>query len=187
MRRWHVGLGIAALVAGTLLLAAGYRLGRASRSEENMARAARRVVYVVQEYHWRWRHNRAPYLQDEGRPGKPVKAFADRRRADAHCRELNLQKRATVNPFRFMPDAAGSYALEQYTTRGGPAFLALLRAEGLTPPAVPQDGDFDDVAWAWADWWEEHRREWDDEVVERLLNALDRVIFYEVVKVAFEP
>jgi hypothetical protein len=116
-----------------------------------------------------------------------VKAFVERGRADAHCRQLNLEKRATVNPFRYLPEGAGAYALDQYTTLGGPGFLAILRAERLTPPAGRLDGDFDEVAWAWADWWEEHRKEWDDQLVERLWNALDRVYFYEVVEVAVEP
>src|SRR4051794_32899058 len=125
MKRRHVYVGIAALAGGTVLLAAGYWLGRASRPEEDMARSPRRTIYVVQEFSWRWRHNQAPVIQDDERPGKPVTAFIDRARADAYCRQVNLQKRATENPFRYMPQGGG------YTTMGEVAFLAFIRAEGL--------------------------------------------------------
>src|SRR5262245_33627367 len=84
MKRWHVHFGIAALIAGALLLAAGYWLRRASRPEEDLARSTPRTIYVIQEFSWRFRDNRCPLLQDDGRPGKPVKAFVERRRADAH-------------------------------------------------------------------------------------------------------
>jgi hypothetical protein len=126
---------------------------------------------------------------DEGRPGRPVMAFVERGRADAHCRQLNLQKRPTANPFRYMPEATSGSCLDQYTTMGEAAFLAFLQTEGLTAPAdsLRPSAAYDDVAWAWADWWEEHRKEWDDGLVERLWSALDRVSFYEVVEVAAEP
>jgi hypothetical protein len=184
MKRRHVHFGIAALIAGALLLAAGYWVGRASRPEEDLARSTPRTIYVIQEFSWRFRDNRCPLLQDEGRPGKPVKAFVERGRADAHCQQLNLQKRATTNPFRYIPEATGGSCLDQYNTMGEAAFLALVRAEGLTPPVRPRSADEYDFAWVWADWWDEHRKEWDERVVERLWNALDRLYFYEVVEVA---
>ena len=81
MKRRQVYLGTAVLVAGAALLAAGYGLGRVSRPEENVARSTRRTVYVIQEFTWRWRSNRAPAVLDEGRPGRPVAAFADENRA----------------------------------------------------------------------------------------------------------
>lgn len=107
-------------------------------------------------------------------------AFTERARADAHCQQLNLQKRATTNPFRHMPEGG------EYTMMGKAAFLALIRAEGLTPPADFPSGGDDDLAWAWADWWNEHVSEWDDRLVERLWSVLDRVYFYEVLEVPLE-
>lgn len=179
MKRRHDYLGIAALVAGTLLLAAGYRLGRASRPEEDTARSTRRTIYVVQEFSWPWGSNSEPLIQDDERPGKPVTAFLERARADAHCRQLNLQKRATENPFRYMPQGG------KYTTMGEAAFLAFIRAEGLTPPANFPNGEVD-LAWAWAEWWNEHVIEWGARRVERLWGALDGVHFYEVREIALE-
>lgn len=176
VKRQHVYFGAAAVVASAVLLAAGYGLGRASRTEQDMARAVPQKVYVIQEFSYRWRHNRAPSILDDGGPGKPVMAFLERDRADAHCHQLNLQKRATSNPFRYMPEGG------EYTSMGKAKFLAFVRAQGLTPPADYPDGE-DDIAWAWADWWEEHGSKWDKAIVERLLQALDRVWFYEVVEV----
>jgi hypothetical protein len=190
MKRRHVYFGTAALTAGALLLAAGYWVGRASRPEEDLARTSPRTVYVIQEFLWRFRGNRSLLLQDDGRPGKPVRAFVERGRADAHCQKLNRQKRATANPFRYMPEGAdgggGSY-LDQYNTLGETAILALLQAEGITPPVVASSTDFDAQAYVWTDWWEEHRQEWDDRLVERLWDVLDLLWFYEVVAVAVEP
>jgi hypothetical protein len=60
----------AALTAGALLLAAGYWVGR-TRLEEDPARSTPRTIYVIQEFSWRFRGNRFPLLQDDGRPGKP--------------------------------------------------------------------------------------------------------------------
>ena len=38
-----------------------------------------------------------------------------------------------------------------------------------------------------SEWWQEHRNEWDDRLVERLWNALDRLMFFEVIEVPAEP
>ena len=185
VKRSHVYFGTAALIAGVLLLAAGFWLGWASRPAEDMARSTPRTLYVIQEFSWRFRARGETLVLDEGRPGRPVKAFVERSRADAHCRELNLQKRATTNPFWYMPEPTSGACLDQYTTMGDAAFLALLRAEGLTPPVLPSPStDYDRQARAWAEWWDEHRKEWDDRLVERLWNALDRVYSFEVVEVA---
>jgi hypothetical protein len=189
MTRRHLSFGAAALAAGVLLLAAGFRLGWLSRQEEDRSRSARRTGHVILEHSWRFRARGCPDVLDDGRPGRPVMAFADRARADAHCRQLNLQKRATVNPFRYMPEATDGYLLDQYTTMGEAAFLTLLRKEGLTPPALHSgtSTDYDGQANVWADWWEGHRQGWNGRLVTRLWNALDRLIFYEVVEVALEP
>jgi hypothetical protein len=88
-----------------------------------------------------------------------------------------------------VPEATSGSYLDQYTTMGEASFLALLQAEGLTPAALDlrPSADYDYQAHAWADWWEEHPQEWDDRLVERLWNALDRLSFYEVVEVAAGP
>jgi len=180
MKRRHIYLGIAALVAGALLLTAGYWLGRASRPEESMVRSTPRTIYVVQEFSWQGLNRSSPGIQDDERSGKPVMAFIDRARADAHCRQLNFQKRATTNPFRYVPKGA------DYTTMGPAPFLAFLRAEGLTPPTdyFPDDAG---TIWTWSEWWDGHLNEWDERLVERLWNALDRLSFYEVVEVPVAP
>src|SRR5262249_6100768 len=146
MKRRHVYFGTAALVAGVLLLAAGFWLGRASRPEEDMARSSHRASYVILEFSWRYRDRSVPLVLGDGRPGRPVKAFVDRDRADAHCQQLNLQKRG--NPFRYMPEPTGGSFFDQYTTMGEAAFLAFVRAEGLTPPVHPpgRSADEDDLA-----------------------------------------
>jgi hypothetical protein len=72
-----------------------------------------------------------------------VKAFVERGHADAHCRQLNLQKRG--NPFRYTPEATSGSFFDQYTTMGEAAFLALVRAEGLTPPSQDSAAAYDDT------------------------------------------
>ncbi len=118
-----------------------------------------------------------------------MEAFVERGRADARCRQLNLQKRAAANPFEYMPEVTSGAFFDQYTTLGEAAFLKLLQAEGLNPPAhtLNSSADYDDLARVWADWWEKHRKGWDDRLVERLWDALDRVYFYEVAEVGLEP
>jgi hypothetical protein len=68
---------------------------------------------------------------------------------------------------------------------GGAAFLAFIRAQGLTPPADYPGGE-DDLAWAWGEWWEEHILAWDKGLVERLWDVLDGLRFYEVVEVPWD-
>lgn len=184
MERRHAYSGSAVFIAGAALLAGGFWLGRASRPEEDSARPTPQPGFVVQELSWRFRARGLPLVLDDGRPGKPVRAFAERGRAAAHCRQLNLRRRATENPFRYMPEATGGSFFDQYTTRGAAAFPALVRAEGLTPPAHAGE---DELASVWADWWDEHRQEWDDRLVGRLWDALDRLSFYEVVEVPADP
>jgi hypothetical protein len=180
MKRWYVYFGTAALLAGVLLVAAGFWLGWASRPEESMARSTPRTIYVVQEFSWRVRSSSSPGVQDDERSGRPVLAFSDRARTDAHCQQLNLQKRATTNPFYYIPKGA------DYTSMDPASFLAFLRAEGLTPPTdfFPDDAL---TIWTWALWWDEHRSKWDERLVERIWNALDRLSFYEVLEVPVVP
>ena len=191
MKGRYVYFATAAFLAGALLLAAGFWLGRPSSSEQGMASSTPRTIYVVHEFSWRFRARGNPLVLDDGSPGRPVKAFVDRGLADAHCRQLNREKRG--NPFRYLPEGlegGGGSFLDHYATRGEANFRAFLRTEGLTPPdpepSYPSS-DFDDCARAWGDWWEQHFKEWDGGLVERLWEALDRVRFYEVVEVAVQP
>ncbi|QDU28258.1 hypothetical protein ETAA8_33580 [Anatilimnocola aggregata] len=154
---------------------------RTSSSIDNKITTKHQTVYVVHEFMWRWRSNRSPLVLDEGRPGKPVKSFLDRERAEEHCRALNLHKRAKSNPFRYLPEEG------EYTSMDRVAFLAAVRAEGLIPPADSPEAGNDELAWIWFEWWENHRREWDNDRVERLWKAMDRVYFYEVLPVELVP
>jgi hypothetical protein len=188
MNRRPVYLWVAALLVGGLLLAAALWWGRADRPEGDLARSTPQTVYVVQELNWRFTARVDPEVLDEGRPGKPVKAFGDRDRASAFCRDLNRQKRG-VNPFRYRPEPTHGSYLDQYATRGEDALLALVRSEGLTPPVRDADPSKDYhglYGEPWVIWWEEHWEGWDDRLGERLWDALDRVRFYEVVEVALE-
>jgi hypothetical protein len=154
-----------------------------------MARTAVQKVYVVQKLHWRFTDRSDPLVLDPGPPGTPVKAFVDRDRATAFSRGRNRRKRANENPFDYWPeppDESGSY-LDQYATMGEESFLTLLGSESLKPPAIDPDKPWGG-GWEedWAEWWEEHRRGWDNRLAGRLWDALDRVRFYEVVEVVLE-
>jgi hypothetical protein len=171
-----------------LLLAVALRWGRTPAPEVEVARALPQKVFVVQELNWRFTARGEPDVLDEGRPGKPVKVFVDRDRADAFCRDLERQKRG-VNPFRYQPDPTDGTYLDQYATRGEDALLAFVRSEGLTPPIRDSDPSRNYHGLngePWVIWWDEHCQGWDDRLRERLWDALDRVRFYEVVEVALE-
>jgi hypothetical protein len=186
MKRRYAWFCAFTLIAGVLLLAAALWWGRVLQPEADMARATPQKVYVVQEFNWRFTARGDPYVLDEGRPGTPVKVFLDRDRASAFCRDLNREKRG-VNPFCYQPEPTDGSYLDQYATMGEDALLALVRSEGLIPPVRDSDpsnrGLYEEP---WVKWWEEHRKEWDDGLVERLWDALDRVRFYEVVEVTME-
>ncbi len=183
----------ATLIAGLLVAGAiwwGWVGRRALQPEADVTRPATQTVYVVQQIPWRFTARGNPYVAVEGRPGTPVKVFANRERADVFCRDLNRQKQSKENPFRYQPEepAGGSY-LDFYTTRGEDAFLALVRSEGLTPPTRDRDPykDYDGLdSEPWVKWWQAHRPGWDDRLVARLWDAIDRVRFYEVVEVDLE-
>jgi hypothetical protein len=188
MKRRDAYLGAAGGIVAALLLAAALWRGRALAPDAEVARTAPQKVFVVQELNWRYIGRGDPYVLDEGRPGKPVKVFVDRDRADAFCRDLNRQKRG-VNPFRYQPEPTDGSYLDQYATKGEDALLAFVRSEGLTPPVRDSDPakDYHGLyGEPWVLWWEGHRKGWDDGLVERLWDALDRVRFYEVVEVALE-
>jgi hypothetical protein len=187
MKSRYAYFGIATLLAGALL-AAGFWLGRVSRPEGGGVLAPPRTVYVVQEFNWRFTARGDPYVLDEGAPGRPVRAFVEQGSAAAYCRDLNHQKRG-VNPFRYSPEPTSGSYLDQYTTMGEDAFLALVRSEGLIPPVRDPDPSKDYhglYGEPWVIWWDKHSEKWDDRLVERLWDALDRVRFYEVVEVALE-
>jgi hypothetical protein len=185
MKRRQFLLGAAALLAGAVLVAAGYRL-RLAQPEEVMSSSTSRPIYLVQQLRYRSTSRGYHYLQDEGRPGNIVKAFADRSQAEAHCRELNFQKRSE-NPFCYLPFSFDSYPfLDRYTSMGHAAFLAFIESEGLTPPTRDYSKHYDMYEEPWVDWWEA-QKPWGEQRLERMWAALDKVRFYEVVEVTLEP
>jgi hypothetical protein len=185
----YVYLGAAGGIVAALLLAAALWWGWTRTPEAEVARAIPQKVFVVQELNWRFPARGDPYIQDEGRPGKPIKVFVDRDRAWAFCRDLNRQKRAGQNPFWYQPEPTDGSYLDQYASKGDDALLAFVRSEGLTPPIRdpdPSKGYHGLYGEPWVIWWDKHREGWDDRLVERLWEALDRVRFYEVVELPLE-
>jgi hypothetical protein len=175
------------IIVGVLALAAGFWLGRPRQPTAEPPSPVPRGMYVVIEYSWRYTARGEPMVLDDGSPGRPVKAFADRAAADAHCREIDRLKRS--NPFLYLPvapDGGGGTFLDSYATAGAASVLAAVRAEGLTPPAVASN-DFYDESRAWAVWWNEHARGWEAGRRARLWAALDRLRCYEVVPVPAAP
>jgi len=182
-------LCLTALIACILLLVLTVVFSQGPRRPEtDRARETPGTIYVVQELKFRYTGNRSQSVLDDERPGRPVKAFFHRDRAQAFCLELNRKQRG--NPFRYLPEGfegGGGSFLDYYATRGEANFLDLLKSEGLVPPTLPPEPEFDESAPAWESWWEEHFAEWDRALVERLWAALDRLQFYEVIEVSVEP
>jgi hypothetical protein len=56
-------------------------------------------AYVVQRVRWVYRDRSEPLLRDEEGAGVPVKVFADRDRAEAHCRLLHRRAAKKAIPF----------------------------------------------------------------------------------------
>src|SRR5262245_49430481 len=156
-RRAYFGLAILLVAA---LLAAGYWLGRVSRPEGGGGPAPSRTVHVVQKFNWRFTARGCPLVLDEGAPGRPVRVFVERDAAAAYCRGLNRKEREP-NPFRYQPEPTDGTFLDQYATMGEDAFLALLRSEGLVPPARDSDpvnrGLYEEP---WVIWWDRQREKW---------------------------
>jgi hypothetical protein len=61
-------------------------------AEESAANKA----YVVLEINWTW--NDQPWLDADAEGGSPLKAFSSRAKAEAHCEQLNRQRRAEQDP-----------------------------------------------------------------------------------------
>jgi len=176
------------LIVGVLLLAVALWSGRLFRPAADVSRAASQKIYVVKEFTYRFTARGEPYVLDDERPGQPVKAFLNRESAQAFCRDRDRRKRG--NPFHYLPDGfegGGGSFLDYYATEGEAAFLAFLGAEGLTAPVPLRSVDFSDDARVWGEWWNNHYKEWDEGLVERLWGVLDRLRFHEVVEVALEP
>jgi hypothetical protein len=56
-------------------------------------------AYVVQRARWVYTDRAEPLLRDEEGAGVPVKVFADRDRAEAHCRLLHRRAAKKALPF----------------------------------------------------------------------------------------
>jgi hypothetical protein len=187
MRSWHVCLCAAGLFVGAVVLAAVLWWGGVLQPEAGPEPSPPRKVYVVQEIAWRFTARGDPYVLDDGRPGRPVKAFLDRDRADAHCRELTRQRQRKENPFCYQPEETSGSYLDQYASRGEAAFLALLRSEGRTPAVRAPDPSQRLFPEPWVTWWAEARGpDRDGRLTQRLWDALDRVRFYEVIELDVE-
>jgi hypothetical protein len=183
MKRRHLYLCAAALVAGGIFLAVALWWGQILQPEAGRGRSSPQKVYVVQAISWRFTARGSPHVIDEGRPGNPVKAFLDRDRAVAACRDLNRQRQAKTNPFEYRPEETGGTYLAQYTTKGEGAFLTLVRSEGLIPPVRDPDPYKELFPEPWVAWWAELK---DRQQADRLWDAIDRVRFYEVIEVDAE-
>jgi hypothetical protein len=81
----------------------------------------------------------AAHAADEG---DPVRAFADRGRADDWREELEEVERRKTGPFWFARDAEATNA----------ELAARAERRGLRPPPLPLPGGFDPDAWSW--WWQ---------------------------------
>jgi hypothetical protein len=158
-------------------------------------------AYVVVRVYWRYVDRSSPHLESEpAGAGFPLKVFADRAAADAHCRELDRAARAKCGcPFVFGRDGVPSLpSLDDYTTTPTEVFFDWLEGQGLEPPAGqraaweayrqrPPSGDFNQDSWyAWVGWWVDNAGGWDAGLRERVWDMLDRVRFYEVVEVDLE-
>jgi len=164
-----------ALLAGCVLLAVALRPGD----------PAPRKAWVVQELSWRFLSNGDPFRLDDGEPGHAVRLFASRGGAEAAARALELDARRGKNPFHHQ--AAGGHGRLGPFTSDERALLAVLRREGLAPPAYSDDlPRFVDEE-PWAAWWDVEAPKWDEARRTRVWDALDRVRFFRVVEVRLEP
>ena len=145
--------------------------------------------YLVQKVRWVYRDRAEPLLRDEGGAGTPVKAFADRDKAEAHRRKLHRAARKEAIPFEHgVPfGSPGSLpSLAAYTSMSDADFLRLIDACGLEPPQLPEPGEEGAAASSyaeWCSWWYEGAKAWPPDVLDRLWDALDRVVLFEVVAV----
>ena len=201
MRRWlHWRVVIASLLGVACGAAAALWIAGAFRKTgaEPVARKDTGKAYVVVRVYWRYVDGSSPQLESEpAGAGFPLKVFADRAAAAAHCRELERAARAKCGcPFSFGRDGVPSLpSLDDYTTTPTGAFLDWLEDQGLEPPAGqraaweasrqrPASGDFQKDSWdAWVRWWVDNAGQWDADLRERVWDKLDRVRFFEVVEV----
>jgi hypothetical protein len=150
-------------------------------------------AYLVQKVRWVYRDRAEPLLRDEEGAGTPVKVFADRTRAEAHCRRLHGAARKKVIPFEHGAPFGSPRALpslSSYTSMSNTDFLRLITSCGLAPPDLPPRGEVGAAASSyalWCSWWYVGAKVWPPDVQDRLWDALDRVVLFEVVAVSAEP
>lgn len=158
------------------------------RSEEPAVAKA----FLVQKVSWTFVDNAEPLWRDEEGAGIPIKVFMGREKAQAHCRKLHRAARKKVIPFQHgapfrKPNALPSLA--SYTSMSNSDYLRLIEECRLEPPDLPPPGeegaDASSYA-AWCSWWYEGAKVWPPAVLDRLWDALDRVVLFEVVAVPAE-
>jgi hypothetical protein len=104
--------------------------------------------------------------------GTPVLACATAERAVQRRLELEAEARRVMAPFQ-------DDAPEEWCTLGVKRMRARLEALGLKGLPAPSTASGSD----WRRWWDEHGGELTPEQIEGVWQLLDKVQFYEVVKV----
>jgi hypothetical protein len=151
------------------------------------------TVYTVQTVAWEYNdeyfdrddrtfdpklHGQADsnYLSDP----VPVQSFLTRRKAEAHRRAMERERRADRNPFQY-----GGYGddLTQYSTHSAQAFTERMQILGVEPPEFDRRGQCEESLW---NWWAEQCQGLDDDLRNAVWDALDLVIFYQVVPMRVE-
>jgi hypothetical protein len=140
----------------------------------------------VQRVPWVHTDRAEPLLGDAEGAGVPVKVFADRDRAEAHCRLLHGRAAKKVIPFehggavRARRRLAGAGRLHQPGHRG---LLTPAADLGVEPPDLPAAGEPGAAASsyaAWCSWWYESAKRWPAAMLQRLRDALGKVRLSEV-------
>jgi hypothetical protein len=129
-------------------------------------------VFVVERVAWKvWTFNAHPIYEPCRRDGGsfvPVRAFTNRKAAEAYRQTLEAEARATFSPAH----------LEHDLTRED--FRARLQALGLKP-LNPRSKEWDSLK-TFRDWWVEHAAELSPEQRAAVWKVFDEVTFYRVTE-----
>jgi hypothetical protein len=111
--------------------------------------------------------------------GRPVAAYADRARAEAHCAELEAEARTHLSPFNFLEP----HWMEDFSTLSREEFEQQILAvvPGTSLPSKPERRERD-----WAKWWDDLVDRLSDEQREAVWGLFDQLHFYAVVETALE-
>jgi hypothetical protein len=145
---------------------------------------AKKRLYLVQRLGWNvWEyHGRGQCTRDEEDHGVPVRAFTDKKSADALCDQLELECRRDLNPFQF---EGGE--MELLTSLDEEGFAAGLQALGLTPP-TPKTFPYlnSDTLVDQARWWDATCESMTDVQRAGVWALLDKLKLYRVVQTELE-